>query len=117
MKLYLSSYEYKDFEIPKEITHFHRMVLEDRSVLIVEVKQPLVGQKYGLLNNDITSFYLVNRVDENAFEKLDRFPIDVHILIIKENITINPSSFKELQNVAWGCLYDNEKDAIEHRIV
>jgi hypothetical protein len=117
MKLYLSSYEYNDFEIPRTVTDFERLQLDGRDVLAVEVKQPLIGQKYGLLGNDITKFYLVNRVDECAFESLNKFPIDVHILIVKSSTTIVPNSLDELQNIAWGCLYDNERDAKEHRIV
>jgi hypothetical protein len=117
MKLYISSYEYKEFEIPREVLHYQKINLDKRNVLIVEVDQPLIGQKYGLLGDDITKFYLVNRVDENAFDKLNKFPIDVHILIVKNPKTINPTSIMELQNIAWACLYDNKKDAINHRVV
>lgn len=117
MELYLSSYEYNDFEIPRKVTHFQKTKLSDRNVLIVEVDQPLIGQKYGLLGNDITKFYLVNRVDENAFEKLNKFPIDVHVLIIGNSEIVYPSSLEELQNIAWACLYDNKKDAKKHRII
>ena len=117
MKLYLSSYEYNDFEIPREVLQYQRKKLDDRNVLIIEVDKPLIGQKYGLLDNDISKFYLVNRVDENAFDNLNKFPIDVHVLIIKKTETINPSSLSELQNIAWACLYDNEKDAINHRVI
>lgn len=117
MKLYLSSYEYSDFEMPRKVLQYQRTKLDDRNALVIEVDKPLIGQKYGLLGNDITKFYLVNRVDENAFNKLNKFPIDVHVLIVKNPETINPSSKSELQNIAWACLYDNEKDAINHRVI
>ena len=117
MKLYLSSYEYSDFEIPRKVLRYQRIKLDDRNALIIEVEKPLTGQKYGLLGNDITKFYLINRFDENAFDMLNKFPIDVYVLIVKNPEAINTSSLSELQNIAWACLYDNEKDAINHRVV
>lgn len=117
MKLYLSSYEYNDFEIPRKVLQYQKTKLNDRNALIIEVDKPLIGQKYGLLVKGVTKFYLINRVNEDAFEKLNKFPIDVHVLIVKSPETVNPSSLSELQNIAWACLYDNEKDAISHRLV
>lgn len=117
MDLYLSSDEYKDFKIPRKVLHYKKTKLDGRNTLIIQVDKPLIGQKYGLLDKDVTIFYLVNRFNENAFDELNLFPIDVYVLIMKNYETINPSSLYELQNIAWACLYDNEKDAINHRIV
>lgn len=117
MKLYLSSYEYNDFEIPRKVLQYQKTKLDDRNALVIEVDKPLIGQKYGLLDKYVTKFYLINRIDEDAFEKLNKFPIDVHVLIVKSPETVNPFSLSELQNIAWACLYDNEKDAISHRAV
>jgi hypothetical protein len=117
MKLYISSYDYNDFEIPRKVIGFERFQLDGKDILAIKVKQPLIGQKYGLLGNDITKFYLVNRVDESAFKNLNKFPIDVHILVVKSSATIEPNSLEELQNIAWGCLYDNKQDAKEHRVI
>ncbi len=117
MKFYLSSCEYPDFDIPREVIQYNKIRLDNRNLLIIEVDKHLIGQKYGLANANITKFYLVNRIDENAFEKLNKFPIDVHIMIVKNNTIINPASLKELQNIAWGCIYNNKKDAMDHRIV
>lgn len=117
MNLYLSSYEYSDFEITRKVLKYQKIMLDDRNVLVVQVDKHLIGQKYGLLNNNVSKFYLVNRVDENAFNKLDKFPIDVFVLIVKSFNTVNPSSLSELQNIAWACLYDNEADAKSHKLV
>ena len=117
MKLYLSSYEYNDFEIPRKVLQYQKIKLDDRNALVIEVDKPLIGQKYRLLNKDVTKFYLMSRVNESAFDKMNKFPIDVHVLIVKKPEIINPSSLAELQNIAWACLYDNEKDAINHRVV
>ncbi len=117
MKIYLSSYEYDDFVLPKVVLQYQKAIIDGRNVLIVEVDRPLIGQKYNLLDEEIAKFYLINRVDENAFNKLDNFPIDVHVLIKKRKEIINPHSLSELQNIAWACLYNNLKDAEEHKIV
>jgi len=52
MKLYLSSYEYNDFEIPRKVLQYQKIKLDDRNALVIEVDKPLIGQKYGLLNKD-----------------------------------------------------------------
>lgn len=116
MKLYLSSYEYESFEIPREILHFRKETIDNRNALVVEVDKPIIGQKYGLLGNDIQTLYLVNRVNENAFDKLDSFPIDVHVLIPKSSENHVPTTIADMQNIAWACLYDNEEDAKNHKI-
>jgi hypothetical protein len=117
MELYISSYEYEDFAIPRRILHYRKTKIDNRNCLIIETDKPLIGQKYGLLNCDIDIFYLINRVDEYAFDTLNQFPIDVYILILKTAEIINPISLSELQNIAWACLYNNEADAYEHRIM
>ena len=116
MKVYLSSYDYYSFQEPRQILHYQKIKVGNRNTLIVEVDRPLIGQKYGWEGNVITTFYLVNRVDENAFDKLDKFPIEVHVTATKTHKAATPTSLSELQNIAWACLYDNEQDAIEHKI-
>lgn len=54
MKLYLSSYEYDDFESPKEILQYHKTIIGDRNVMVVDVDKPLIGQKYGYGGSDIS---------------------------------------------------------------
>lgn len=116
MKLYLSSYEYETFEVPREILHFRKETIDNRNTLIVEVDKPVIGQKYGLAGTDIQTLYLVNRVNEHAFDKFDAFPIDVHVLIPKSPKELVPTSLSDMQNIAWACLYDNEEDARNHKI-
>ena len=120
-ELFISSYEYEDFAIPRRVLHYRKTMIKGkdcfRKCLIVETDYPLFGQDYGLQNHTVNTFYLINRVDENAFDKLNLFPIDVHVLIVKMAEHANPLSISELQNIAWACLYDNETDAYEYRIV
>jgi hypothetical protein len=116
MNLYLSSYEYNDFAVPRKIIHFQKIILSNKNVLSIEVKEPLIGQKYGLLDTSITKLYLVNRFDEQAFDQLNNFPIDVYVLIMRNIKDIEPVNLQDLQNIAWACLYNNERDAKKHKI-
>lgn len=104
MKLYISSYEYEDFAIPKQIKNYKRTKIDNRNCLIIDVDKPLIGQKYGLSSCTIDTFYLINRVNEYAFDKLNIFPIDVYVLVAKEMDITNATSLSELQNIAWACL-------------
>lgn len=116
MNLYISSYEYSDFEIPRKVQQLYKVNLEGRNCLVIEVIEPLIGQKYGLIN-DVTKFYLINRVDEQAFEKFEKFPIDVFVFIPRNDNILHVTSLLDLQNIAWACIYDNHKDAFDHLII
>jgi len=117
MELYLSSYEYADFDIPKKVIQYRKTVIDNRNVMVAEIDAPLIGQKYGFGDADVSVVYLINRVDEDAFEKLNSFPIDVHVLIPKVKGDKEPLTLSQLQNIAWACLYDNETDARIHKPV
>ncbi len=110
MEFYLSSYEYEDFAVPRRVLHYQKTQIDNRNCLVIEVDKPLIGQKYGLLDCDIYTFYLINRVNEYAFDAFDRFPIDVYVLVAKISPIIAPTSLSELQNIAWACLYDGKSN-------
>ncbi|MBM9502565.1 hypothetical protein JWG44_20125 [Leptospira sp. 201903071] len=111
LNLYLSSYDYDEFAKPRKILQYQKEKFSGRNILIVDVDTPVIGQTYGFGGNEISRLYLINRVNENAFDQLNQFPIDVHILIVKKLAVLPPSSISELQSIAWGCLYDNEREA------
>ncbi|MGE5497233.1 MAG: hypothetical protein ACM3Q2_04150 [Syntrophothermus sp.] len=117
MILYLSSYEYKEFEVPRRVLNYQKWKIDNRNVLSVEVDEPVIGQTYGFGGIDINTFYLINRFDENAFDKFDSFPIDVNVFIPKSPQDHTPTSLSDMQNIAWACLYDNEEDAEKHKII
>ena len=117
MQLYLSSYEYELFRNPRKILHYRKEIIDNRNILIVEVDQLIIGQKFGLLDTDISTLYLINRFNEQAFDNLESFPIDVHVLIPKSSRNLLPSSLSDMQNIAWACLYDNIQDAEKHKMI
>ena len=116
MKLYLSSNESTEFAIPREILEYHKIAINNRNVLVVEVDEPVIGQNHGLGGTDITRLYLVNRHVEDAlaFDKLDKFPIHVYVLLLSGNNL--PCTLKEFKNIAWACIYNNKEDAQSHKI-
>lgn len=114
MKLYLSSYEYPDFDIPREILEYRKIVIGDRHCLSVSVDNPVLGQKYGS-TQDVNELYLINRFDETAFDRLRGFPIEVYVLIAR-NPSIEVSSIDDLENIAWACIYDDPQDARQHKL-
>ena len=116
MTLFLSSYEYVEFEMAREIRNFRKEKINNRNTLVIEIDKPIIGQKYGFFDKDIYTLYLINRVDENSFDRLDSFPIDVYVLISKNPEVIIPKNLSEMQNIAWACLYNSKKDAIKHKI-
>jgi hypothetical protein len=111
MKLYLSSYEYDEFSLPKEILTYEPQVINNRNCLVVTLKEPIVGNKYGF-NHDLFKFILVDRFDDEHLKRLKGFPIDVHVFVYEEE----KKTWEEMKNIAWACLYDNLQEAKEHKI-
>jgi hypothetical protein len=115
MTMYISSYDYFSFHLPRKILNYNKILIDDRNVLVVDVDPPVLGQQYGF-TIDISTLYLIKRFDENAFNELDKFPIDVYVLILKDDRKLVPSSLADLRNIVWACLYDSEEDALSHKI-
>ncbi|HEY9003265.1 MAG TPA: hypothetical protein VIM89_18050 [Mucilaginibacter sp.] len=113
--MYISSYDYYSFHTPRKILNCDKITIENKKVLVVEVEPPVLGQQYGL-PSDISTLFLINRFNENGFDHLDKFPIDVYVLISNDSNKHSPSSLADLRNIVWACLYDNEKDARLHKI-
>lgn len=112
--MFLSSYEYDEFEKPRTIVSLNKIEFEGRVVFKVIVDTPIFGQDYGLGGAYIRELYLVGRFVE--LKELNSFPFEVHVFIPKLNQIDNINSFAQLQNIGWASVYDNEKDAIEHKI-
>lgn len=117
MQLFLSSYEYADFAQPRKVLRFQRVQISGRKGLAIDVDIPVDGNKYGNSEKELRQLFLLNRIDEDAFDSFKKFPVDVFVLIKKgsgaqelESVELN-----ELKNIAWACLYNNEKDAIKHK--
>jgi hypothetical protein len=117
--LFLSSYEYKSFAIPRKIEQYTWGSIEERDCLIVGIDVPVDGRKYDLPNNHITTLYLLNRFADDIaiFQNLNSFPIEVHVLISKSSTLEVISSYSQFKHIVWATLYDNLKDAESHIVV
>ena len=116
MTLFLISDDYFDFSIVRKIIDYQKIIIDNRNVLKIKVNEPLIGQKYNLGDYDPDVFYLINRHDENAFDKFNAFPIAVHVLIAKTSSKLTPIDLEELRHIAWACLFDTETAAYEYQV-
>lgn len=95
---------------------YSKLVIEKRSVIKMEIDDPLIGQKYGWPTKEIRVLFVTNRFKEdvNYWEGLNSFPIYVRVLIPIKVENSNPISFSDLREIAWACIYNNEEDAKNH---
>lgn len=115
MQLYLSEYDHNtDFKEIRKVLRYSKQAIDKRPALVVDVDIPLIGQSYGYGGKDIKRFYLISRFDDNDIEKLNTFPIYVHVFISKNPDNQECISLSELSNIVWASLYDNEADARSH---
>lgn len=117
--LYLAADEDKSFGIIRRIERYNWISIENRDYLIVDVDVPVDLTKDDTSNSLTKTLYLSNRfVDQiPSFKALSPFPIYVNILTPKSVSVESPSSPTDFINIAWATLYDNLKDAEDHRIV
>ncbi len=112
--MYISSYEYDEFKNPRKIVSSNKIEFEGRVVFKVIVDTPIFGQDYGLGGAYISELYLVGRFEE--LKELNSFPFEVHVFIPKSDQFNSINSLSQLQNIGWASVYDNERDAAEHKI-
>ena len=112
--MYLSSYEYEEFNNPRMIIKLDKLKIENRIVFKVIVDIFIFGQKYGLGGIKINTLYLIGRFENS--EDINSFPFEVHVLIPKESNYDTIDSLSQFQNIGWASLYNNKKDASEHII-
>ena len=116
--IYLSSYEYDSFAVPRRILNFKWGAIENRDCLVAEVDLPINGELYGLPNRQITSLYILNRFEQDleAFRNLNPLPIEVHILIRKSDEVIGgDTAFDQFKHIVWATIYDKLDDAKQRK--
>lgn len=89
-------------------------MIENRYVLVIDVDIPLSGDKRGFPNQNISTFYLIDRFQLDSFLSLDKFPMYVHVFIPKNIDETIFSSLSQLRSIAWASLYNNYEDAKNH---
>lgn len=114
--LFLSSYEYESFSIPRTIHGYRWDTVEGRDCLVCEVDVPINGLKYGSNEASIRVLYLLTRFsdDVRTFKRLTGFPIEVLVLIPKNSKLERPLSLAQFRNIVSATLYDRKTDAETH---
>ena len=114
-ELFISSYEYDSFAIPRKVKIVKEIELVGKNCLFVKFDKPVNGEEYGQGNELLIDFLLVTRFDKKALWELKKFPIGVHVFIMKisENGSYN---LEEMTNIAWANLYDKYSDALSKAI-
>jgi hypothetical protein len=100
----------------REIVDYEHVILDDKQAIRAEIDIPINGQAYGLGGLDQTTVYLIDRhvpTGECSVEKLGKFPIEAHALIVRESSTKNVTSLNQLQEPAWVTLFDNKEEALK----
>jgi len=113
---YISSLESYYFDEPKEIELVHLISLKERTYIKAKISPPIIGQPYGLGDKDIDFIILLARHIGKDLSRLDSLPMDVYILYPKDNISYENLNKENLDILAWATLYNNFKDAKEHKI-
>ena len=106
MKYYLTSSEYENLKGPFECEIISNTFLHNRQVLLVSIEPWMAGIDYGLGYISIKKLFLLAKYKDKELHLLNKFPIDVHV-IIPDN-TDNPIESKmnwsQMKNIGWAEL-------------
>ncbi len=105
-KLFLSSTDTIDFEVPRKILEINHLRMDETPVLHVRLDRPVAvfdQQPSGFVTNWV---FLTNRHigNENQIEHLESFPIEVYVLVPKQAKTL-PTKLEDMRNIAWATIH------------
>lgn len=113
MELYLVSGDYISFEKPIKIIKWEKIIVLGRKCLWVSLEKTIDYAEFGI-PVPVSKYILLDRFYYNRIHKLDKFPIEVHVFIPKDEN--NPfegfNKWGELFNAAWASLYDSYETAL-----
>ena len=116
---YLSSTESKIFEAPRQIEVINEIKKDGRTYLLIKLQTPLIGQYLGMGGDDVEYLFLLSRYRDKDLSILKKLPTDVFILLppaVSDISKYTENDVEKFEQLAWGTLYDNLKDAKLHRI-
>jgi hypothetical protein len=104
--MFLLSHEYPALRGPFECVKVESHNINSRFVLLVSIEPAISGIDYGRGLRAINIVFLLSRHSDRELRALNRFPIEVHVLL-PDNID-NPLDVKrkwsEMQNIGWASL-------------
>jgi hypothetical protein len=82
-------------------------------LLLVQVEPPLIGQYYGLGDQDIDALIVATRHKGDSLFPIDRWPVFVHVarLLINKSGVIDQIRDNQYESIAWAELYPTEEAA------
>ncbi len=116
-KYFLSSLESHQFEQTRELELLRVVKISTNETIkegwLVKVTPNVVGQNYGLGNDDIDYLVLTPRHKDVKISSIEDFPCFVHIARIEDNNLFGGDKINvnELEVIAWGEIYNNRKSA------
>ena len=101
-------------EEPRQCWRIKRVATDQRDdLLLVKMNPLLIGQKFGLGEQDIDKIVLAPRHVRASLFPINEWPVFVHVA---RSLVDNPESFlrfgqADLESIAWAELYKTEEDA------
>lgn len=111
---YLVSSEGFHLEEPRKCTRVKRMRSDTRSdLLLVEIDPPIIGQHFGLGDEDIHAVLIATRHEGESLFPIANWPVYVHVgrLLVKDASNRELVHDSEFDVFAWAELYPTESAA------
>ena len=111
---YLASTENAELTMPRRCWSIKRLATDSRDdLLLAKIDPPLLGQRYGLGEQDIDYVLLAPRHKGGSLFPINEWPLYVHVarLLIKDVQMHKKLDTGEFELIAWAELYKTEKDA------
>ena len=116
---YLASTEGYGMEEPRRCWRIRRLATANRDdLLLIKINPPLLGQKYGLGDNDINFVVVATRHQGGSLFPINQWPVYVHvaILLMDYSTIVGILQDDQIKPIAWAELYLTEEDAILKRM-
>lgn len=115
---YLASSEGYDLDEPRACRAIARLHGERRDdYLLVNICPPLVGQGYGLGENDLDQVVIAPRFQEESLMPIKRWPVFVHVArLVVPYVGQDAVHSDDLELIAWAEVYESEEAAREKRM-
>lgn len=84
--------------------------------MLIEIEPPVIGQKYGLGNQDITNLILSSRYEGFSLFPVKEWPCHVYIARILDDAVIRTLAFtrSQVEIIAWGMIFRTLEEANAH---
>lgn len=113
---YLASTEGYGFRTPRRCWRIRRLSAPERNdLLLIRIDPPLIGQKYGLGNQDIDCVIIATRHKESSLFPITVWPVYIHVARLLIDLPDDKSELlaTEFESIGWAELYETEKNALE----